>query len=214
MSGFAYLIPLRGRRVEYAPADVSFANTSSRSFISVLILLIRRQVLSAVFWLMCFNVIWACAQYDISDLTDNKQLLGEAEHIKNYLDRGLRYRSEAEADNIDRGLNNSWYHAKAESNNCFIIHLKTSGTYKTIKRSLPFCLFYFRALLIIGSSSSCWLRQGLGTTESNNCFFGYKFDKKHPYYWTLSTSALENWELLRISRCGIHTKCIIICIID
>ena len=37
--------------------------------------------------------------------------------------------SEAEADNIDRGLNNSWYHAKAESNNCFIIHLKTSETY-------------------------------------------------------------------------------------
>jgi hypothetical protein len=45
-------------------------------------------------------------------------------------------RSEAEADNIDRGLNNSWCHAKAESNNCFIIHLKTSETYKTIKQSL------------------------------------------------------------------------------
>jgi hypothetical protein len=44
-------------------------------------------------------------------------------------------RSEAEADNIDRGLNNAWCHAKAESNNCFII-LKTSETYKTIKRSL------------------------------------------------------------------------------
>ncbi len=45
---------------------------------------------------------------------------------------------------FDRGLNNSGYHAKAESNNCFIIHLKTSETYKTIKRSLPFCLFYSR----------------------------------------------------------------------
>jgi uncharacterized membrane protein (DUF485 family) len=45
-------------------------------------------------------------------------------------------RSEAEADNIDRSLNNSWCHAKAESNNCFIIHLKTSETYKTIKQSL------------------------------------------------------------------------------
>ncbi len=53
-------------------------------------------------------------------------------------------RREAEMDKIDRGLNNSCYHAKAESNNCFIIHLKTSETYKTVKRSLPFCLFYFR----------------------------------------------------------------------
>jgi hypothetical protein len=42
-------------------------------------------------------------------------------------------RSETEADNIDRGLNNSWCDAKAESNNCFIIYLKTSETYKTIK---------------------------------------------------------------------------------
>ena len=40
----------------------------------------------------------------------------------------------------------------AETN--FIIHLKTLETCKTIKRSLPFCLFYFRAL----SGSSCWLR--------------------------------------------------------
>jgi hypothetical protein len=44
-------------------------------------------------------------------------------------------RSEAEADNIDRGLNNSWCHAKSESNHCFIIHLKTPETYKTIKQS-------------------------------------------------------------------------------
>jgi hypothetical protein len=41
-------------------------------------------------------------------------------------------RSEAEADNLDRGMNNCLYHAKAESNNCFIIHLKTRETYKTI----------------------------------------------------------------------------------
>ena len=60
-------------------------------------------------------------------------------------------RSEDEADNIDRGLNNSGYHVKAESNNCFIIHLKTSETYKTIKRSLLFCLFYFRALLSLAA---------------------------------------------------------------
>ena len=72
-------------------------------------------------------------------------------------------RSETEADNIDRGPNNSRYHAKAESSNCFTIQLKTSETHKTIKQSLPFCLFYFRALLGL----SCWPRQGLGTTESN-----------------------------------------------
>ena len=41
-----YLIPLSGRRVEYAPADVCFANTSSKSFISVFILLMRRQVIT------------------------------------------------------------------------------------------------------------------------------------------------------------------------
>jgi hypothetical protein len=45
-------------------------------------------------------------------------------------------RSEEEADDIDWGLNNSWCHAKAEFNNCFIIHLKTSETYKTIERRL------------------------------------------------------------------------------
>jgi hypothetical protein len=91
-------------------------------------------------------------------------------------------RSEAEADNIDWGLNNSWCHAKAESNNCFIIHLNTSETYKTIKRCLlmfqvyhcePFRLFYFRALLNL----SCWPRWSLGTTASNN-FFGCNFDPK------------------------------------
>ena len=50
-------------------------------------------------------------------------------------------RSEAEADSIDRGLNNYRYHAKGESNNCFIIHLKTSETYKTIKRSFVYLIF-------------------------------------------------------------------------
>jgi hypothetical protein len=37
-------------------------------------------------------------------------------------------RSEAEANNLDRGLNNSLCHAKTESSNCFSIHLKTSET--------------------------------------------------------------------------------------
>ena len=35
-------------------------------------------------------------------------------------------------------------------------------------------LFYFRALL----SLSCWPCRGLGTTASNNNFFGCKFDPK------------------------------------
>jgi hypothetical protein len=47
------------------------------------------------------------------------------------------------SDNIDRGLNNSWCHAKAESNNCFILHLKIYETYKTIKRSLLLFQVYY-----------------------------------------------------------------------
>jgi hypothetical protein len=122
-------------------------------------------------------------------VTNNKQLLDEAEHdIKNYSDRGQYY------------LNNSWCHAKAESNNCFIIHLKTSETYKTIKQSLVMFqvyLFYFRALL----SLSCWPCRGLGTTASNNIFFGCKFhpkklllDAEHVSSWNYVTST-EHWEL-------------------
>jgi hypothetical protein len=59
----------------------------------------------------------------------------------------------------------------------FIIHLKTSETYKMIKQSLVMFqvyLFYFRALL----SLSCWPCRGLGTTASNNIVFGCKFDPK------------------------------------
>jgi hypothetical protein len=109
-------------------------------------------------------------------------------------------RSEAEADNIDRGLDNSWCHAKAESNNCFIIHLKTSETYKMIKQNLVMFqvyLFYFRALL----SLSCWPCRGLGTTASNNIFWGCKFDPKkllldaeHVSSWDYVIST-EHWEL-------------------
>jgi hypothetical protein len=151
--------------------------------------------------------------------------LDEAEHdIKNYSDRGQCYcRSEAEADNIDRGLNNSWCYAKAESNNCFIIHLKTSETYKMIKWNLVMFqvyLFYFRALL----SLSCWPYRGLGTTASNNIFFGCKFDPKKllldaehvssSNYVTIPNSNIENYPVLSDqSGTRIHTKCIIIEII-
>ena len=118
-------------------------------------------------------------------------------------------RSEAEADNIDRGLNNSWYHTKAESNNCFIIHLKTSETYKTIKRSLPFCLFYFRTLL----GSSCWPRRAWARQRPIIVFFGSKFNPKK----LLLDVEHVSGRILRISRCmlfhqsgtRIHTKCII-----
>jgi hypothetical protein len=123
-------------------------------------------------------------------------------------------RSEAEADNIDRGLNNSWCHAKAESNNCFIIHLKTSETYKTIKQNLVMFqvyLFYFRALL----SLSCWPCRGLGTTASNNIFFGCKFDPKKLLLDAehVSTSAAEityklayKYRTLRIIRCSLTNQ--------
>ena len=46
-------------------------------------------------------------------LRNIKRLLDEAEHdIKNYRDRSKRYppKPKAKADNIDRGLDNSWYH--------------------------------------------------------------------------------------------------------
>ena len=57
---------------------------------------------------------------------NNKQLLDEVEHdSENYQGRGLCYlpKPKAEADNTNRGLDNSRYHAKTESNNCFIIQL-------------------------------------------------------------------------------------------
>ena len=52
----------------------------------------------------------------------------KVEHdIENYQGQGLCYppKSKAEVDNTNRGLNNSRYHAKTESNNCFIIYSKT-----------------------------------------------------------------------------------------
>ena len=47
-------------------------------------------------------------------LVDIKQLLSKAEHdIKNYPDQGQCYlpKPKAEADNIDLGLDDSWYFA-------------------------------------------------------------------------------------------------------
>ena len=42
---------------------------------------------------------------------DNKQLLDEAEHTKNYPNWGECHlpKPKAEADNINRGLDDSWY---------------------------------------------------------------------------------------------------------
>ena len=58
-------------------------------------------------------------------------LLNEVEHdIKNYQGRGLRYppKRKAEVDNINRGLDNSRYHAKTEFNNCFTMYSKQKKT--------------------------------------------------------------------------------------
>ena len=55
--------------------------------------------------------------------TINKQL-NEIEHdIENYKGRGLCYppKPKSEGDNTNRGLDNSRYHAKTESNNCLCI---------------------------------------------------------------------------------------------
>ena len=68
-----------------------------------------------------------------------KQLLDEVEHdIMNYQNQGLCYlpKPKAEADNTDTGVDNSWYHAKTEFNNCFIIHFSHSSSSETeAKRS-------------------------------------------------------------------------------
>ncbi len=96
--------------------------------------------------------------------------------------------------------------------NYFIIHLKTSETYKTIRRGLPFCLFNFRVLL----GSSCWPRQGLGTTESNIFFAIDAGSIQKTYYWTLSTSAADfviKYRILRINRWFFTNQPIIITII-
>jgi hypothetical protein len=50
--------------------------------------------------------------------------------MRNYYGRGLRYlqKSTAEADNTNRGLNNSSYPTRTEFNNCFIIYLSEYTT--------------------------------------------------------------------------------------
>ena len=56
-----------------------------------------------------------------------KQLLDEVVHnSENYQGRGLCYlaKPKAEANTTNRGFNNSRYHVKTESNNCFIRHFK------------------------------------------------------------------------------------------
>ena len=54
--------------------------------------------------------------------------------------------SEAEADNFDRGLNNSWYHAKAESNYCFIIHFENSSSFNVANLLNAMIIFVFAIL--------------------------------------------------------------------
>ena len=51
---------------------------------------------------------------------------------RSYLDRGQWFlsRSQAEADNIDRGLNASWYNAKAELNTFLLFTLTNWNTIK------------------------------------------------------------------------------------
>ena len=65
----------------------------------------------------------------------NKQLLDEVEHdIMNYQNRGLCYRLRQITQT--RGFDNSWYHAKTEFNNRFIIHFSHNLSSETeAKRS-------------------------------------------------------------------------------
>ena len=43
----------------------------------------------------------------------------------------VKPKPKAEADNTDLGFDNSWYHAKTEFNNCFIIHFLNNRRKKT-----------------------------------------------------------------------------------
>jgi hypothetical protein len=51
--------------------------------------------------------------------------------VKNYQTRGLSYQPKAEVDNTNWGLDNSYYLAKTEFNNCFIIYLKDEKDTRT-----------------------------------------------------------------------------------
>ena len=66
----------------------------------------------------------------------NKQLLDKVEHdIINYQNRGLWSRRLRQITQT-RGFDNSWYHAKTEFNNCFIIHFSHNSSSETeAKRS-------------------------------------------------------------------------------
>ena len=80
----------------------------------------------------------------IACVANNKQLLDEVEHdIMNYQNWGLCQRLR-QITQI-RGFDNSWYHAKTEFNNCFIIHFSHNSSSETeVKR--PAILFLRRTL--------------------------------------------------------------------
>ena len=60
--------------------------------------------------------------------------------MRNYLGRGLCYLPKAEADNTNRGLNNSSYPTRTEFNNCFIIYLYLQTF--SLKKSFVFQIWH------------------------------------------------------------------------
>ena len=67
----------------------------------------------------------------------NKQLLDEVEHdIMNYQNRGLLMQITQ-----TRGFDYSWYHAKTEFNNCFIIIFHIIHPQKQKRSVQPFCFW-------------------------------------------------------------------------
>ena len=101
--------------------------------ISILTIAVYLPVEYRFMWRRSFQIekyvlcIYKCLLFNIP--TNNKQLLDEVEHdIMNYQNRGLYYlpQPSALADNTDLAFDNSWYHAKTEFNNCFIIHFLNS----------------------------------------------------------------------------------------
>ena len=118
----------------------------------------------------------------------------------------------AEADNIDRGLNISWYHAKAKSNNCFIIHLKTSETCETYLKPIwkQFCalsdarwnsskIFFISPPMEI--SDHAWLHWTLSCfykkEEMVACWYGFIFSWWKQYF--SYSYIFHSWKLKFIS---------------
>ena len=94
--------------------------------------------------------IWVKVSVKLHSCIYNKQLLDEVEHdIMNYRNRGLcnicRSRWLRQITQT-RGFDNSWYHAKTECNNCFIIFIHFSHYSSSETEAKRFAVLSLRTL--------------------------------------------------------------------